>query len=685
MASDDLPSYTKLPIRTTTSATTSRRRLRWIIVTAIALFCICQVYLALKANPSSVQDGLASLTKSLHGKQQQHSNAESGRISDDLRDAVEDAVEKAVVKAFQGVSPEVQQRLDKIYVPPRQDIPLKELETSIDLMQARFLDYLNGEEPKTRYDLLSEPPAPKKIPISSPPHSPSTVFGGSLLDLDAPFNVRTTFNRVHQYARLIANTTTYNRKDFIALGRRSRAQHIAYKLLHDQPSLVTLLALSISPNTIDASESRRILELELNEVVDSLTANLYKWIQGPEFTSIRAMQERFLDPQRTPDMGIVFSVGVWHFELATVGIMALREVLGCSLPIEVHYLGVGDLTQNMLDIFDAMPGVTTVNIYSRLPNIDVEGWAIKPFSILAANFRNVLFIDADALFFQNPEVIVRQSQIYKEFGQLFYHDRSLVKDQHLDWFLKIDPEMSKYAAGLRYTNGLSTHEMESGVVVVDKGRTGILHALILTCQMNDKEERSEAYNHMHGDKETFWMSWDLVRTPYRFTPNYGGAVGYRNTTSGNVCGGLYHTDEYNQPAWWNGGVLNNKYASMEDDYMQFEYVATDSYGYDVEWEWDWATQTTPFCLRPRDPLAEIRELPDYQKDIGNEYVETYKDIRGMGWKEYFASKLDIKLNMKEPLPKKHNAVSPVEVVEEINEVVMGKLKAAKELKAGRKA
>ncbi|KAJ3297756.1 hypothetical protein HDU79_002230 [Rhizoclosmatium sp. JEL0117] len=527
-----------------------------------------------------------------------------------------------------GVDPSVQKQLAKIFVPPRAKIPLAELEATIDIMQARFLDFLNGEEGAVG--------------------SAHNLFGGSLQSIPGPFNARTTFNRVHQFALEISKVTTYEYGSLIQTARRTRALLIAYRLVHEQPSLLTLLALSLSDARVDATEARRGLEAELNTVINELTAVLYDWIDP---RTIRSMHLDFL---QAPEMGIVISCGVWHFEMATVGILALREILGSTLPIEVHYLGDEDLTPNMVAVFKAMPGVTLVDLYEKFPLVDLEGWAIKPYSMLAANFRNVIFVDADALFFQDPERIVRQSLIYKQFGQLFYHDRTVFKDDHVDWFFGINPEMTKYASGLRYTNGLSTHEMESGVVVVDKGRTGVLHALLATCQMNGKEEREVAYRNMHGDKETFWMSWDLTRVPYRFVPNYGGAIGYRNKTTGNICGGLYHPDEYNQPAWWNGGVLNNKYDSLEDNYMSYEYVATDSYGYDIEWQWDFEYNSTPFCLKPRDPANEIRELEPHQKTIGYDYIKLYKEVKTGkgGWKQYFSDKYKLKLNMKEVTPKK---------------------------------
>ncbi|KAI9329761.1 mannosyltransferase putative-domain-containing protein [Obelidium mucronatum] len=486
------------------------------------------------------------------------------------------------------------------YLPPKKNIPLSELETDIDLLQARFLDFLNGEE---------------GLQDSSTPYG---IFGGSLQKLESPFNVRTSWNRIHQYA-LHVKTVPYNRSDFLALGRRARANLIANTILYDKPSLITLLALATSDKDVSAQAAKQELHKELHQVTQGLTHSVFPWIQ-PRYKSIHEMQKYFLDP-KTREMGIVFTTGKWHFELAAHAIMTLRDL--CTWDHE-------DLEPDMIKAFDSMPGVTTVDVLSKFSTSELGGWAIKPFAILAASFRTSIFIDADSLFFQDPEKVVRESMLFKEFGQIMIPAK---------WFHAINPAMSKYAGTLRYLNGLSHHEMESGVVVVDKGRTGNLHALLMVCQMNSKVEREVAYKNMHGDKETFWMTWDMIRVPYKFTPTFGGTVGYKNA-KGNICGGLFHTDEYQRPLWWNGGVLANKHHHQDSGFMTFEYAAFDTDGDKIEWEWE--TEKTPFCLGPKDKQKEIISLSSTEKSIGAQFVQLFKDIKEVGWKKFFVTKYQTK-------------------------------------------
>ncbi|KAI8610011.1 mannosyltransferase putative-domain-containing protein [Chytriomyces sp. MP71] len=497
--------------------------------------------------------------------------------------------------------------------------PLTSLETDIDLLQARFLDFLNNEEGR------DEP----------------AVFGGSLLNLTAPFNLHGTWSRVHSYA-LQTRSLTYNRTQFLHLGRRARALHIAHVLLHDQPSLLPFLVArrSITPLLeVDVAALRG----ELVEVVRDLTTLLYPWL-APTHRSIRAMQNHFRDA--TEQTGIVICSGKWHFEMAVHLILTLRNVLNCTLPIEIHYAGPDDTTPRMLRAFRALPRVRAVNLLRSFPDETRHwgGWSLKPYAALASAFRRVILVDADALFFADPRVLVEESVRFRRFGQVFFHDRTLGANDAW-WFKEINPVRSRVADGLRYMGKdvprSSQHEMESGVVVVDKARSGVLHALLMVCKMNQKVERDGVtYHRVYGDKETFWISWELVRVPYAFTPSFGGTVGYLND-KGHVCGGLFHTDERFKPLWWNGGVLANKHISKDAEFMKFEYAAFDTTGEKVEWEWE--TKTTPFCLGPQWPEKEVIALSTGEKERGARFVDLYRDIQKDGWEAYFQKNYGLSL------------------------------------------
>ncbi|ORY30490.1 hypothetical protein BCR33DRAFT_724308 [Rhizoclosmatium globosum] len=501
--------------------------------------------------------------------------------------------------------------------------------SQINQDQIRFLDWLNGEE---------------MMDASDP-----DLFGGSLLTimLDLP----KTFLSCHAWA-MDYRSSEYNRTDFLLMGTRARALRIAYTLLYDRKDLHPQLEQISTPKFNNPTDTPYVkhkkLITQLKAIVKDLTKLMYPWIPAsPKLKSIRAIQKYAQGVEKENERGIIFSTGRGHFELAVHAITALRNVLGCDLPIEVHHMGPNDLDKHMLQAFNAMPNVRTVDVWDfwGTEARNLRGWAIKPFALLASSFQKVMFLDADAVFIQNPDLLFTNSKLFAKYGQLFYNDRTITGYEWCyNWFTSFVPSISRYTNSLRFMKKDTVHEMESGVVVIDKTRTGVLHGLLTTAKMNMQVERDGiTYSLMHGDKESYWMSWELARVPYRFSRSYGGTIGYKNE-KGAVCGGLFHTDEYLKPLWWNGGVVANKHYNKDQGYLKYEYAAYDLAGKDIKW--DWETATTPFCLSPKFPEQKviITELTPAEKGITEKLVELYKEIIRKGWREYFKDTYGIKFD-----------------------------------------
>jgi alpha 1,3-mannosyltransferase len=96
----------------------------------------------------------------------------------------------------------------------------------------------------------------------------------------------------------------------------------------------------------------------------------------------------------------------------------------------------------------------------------LAGWAAKPFAILVSSFREVIFIDADSLFFKNPEVLFDDPD-YKDTGALFFRDRRIMPESKKRFLQQLLPKpISKLAKQSRFWTGESGHMQESGVLVV---------------------------------------------------------------------------------------------------------------------------------------------------------------------------------------------------------------------------
>lgn len=174
------------------------------------------------------------------------------------------------------------------------------------------------------------------------------------------------------------------------------------------------------------------------------------------------------------------------------------------------YLGDRDLSQDMREQLEALPGVTTRDL-SVMVNDNgwtLAGWAGKPFAILFSSFREAIFIDADSLFLQNPETLF-EDEAYQKTGALFFKDRLMMPESKKRWLQEILPRpVSSKAMESRFWKGQSGHMQESGVVVVDKWRHFI--ALLLVTRMNgpdrdgDKsKQKTGVYDMVYG---TFCLS-----------------------------------------------------------------------------------------------------------------------------------------------------------------------------------
>ncbi|GIZ37322.1 hypothetical protein CKM354_000077200 [Cercospora kikuchii] len=284
--------------------------------------------------------------------------------------------------------------------------------------------------------------------------------------------------------------------------------------------------------------------------------------------------------------GIVLTAGDGQAPYLLTSIPSFRK-LGCELPIEILYLGDEDLSEDYRDALEALPGVLTRDL-SQMVNDEgwaLKGWAMKPFAILMSSFREVLFIDADALFLVNPETMFDDEQ-YTSTGALFFKDRNLNPEKKRGWLKSILPSpISDHVKKSRMWTGESGHQQDSGVLVIDKWKHFV--SLLLTTRMNGPDRdgnkdlgKKGVYEMVYGDKETFWLSWELAGDlGYSFHDSVVGTMGTLNTTvatkraSEAICSAqLLHFDREGLPLWFNGGLSKTK---DEDDnfkhYQPFEY------------------------------------------------------------------------------------------------------------------
>ncbi|KAG0091349.1 hypothetical protein BGZ93_004546 [Podila epicladia] len=301
-----------------------------------------------------------------------------------------------------------------------------------------------------------------------------------------------------------------------------------------------------------------------------LEKRLFPWVQYVRRTSFSLFETY-------NGKGIVFCAGNPQFEFVITSIQAIRNRLKSTLPIQIFYMGEDDLSRERQEYLRTMASdIELFDVTQILDNeyMQLGGWAIKPFAMLASSFEEVMFVDADAYFLQDPATLFTDPG-YLATGALFFYDRTLFPGwaEGSDWLKTILPIMSSFPRTSRWFRLISAHEQESGVVLINK-RTRFL-GLLATAKMNSKWERDlVSYRIFHGDKETFWTGFEMVQEPYAFVRSYGGVIGeLRSDNNNSVCGAQLHEDHKGQPLWWNGGLYRNK-NSGATRYLDFGYWMT---------------------------------------------------------------------------------------------------------------
>ena len=269
-------------------------------------------------------------------------------------------------------------------------------------------------------------------------------------------------------------------------------------LRHDIVQYLRNHHISTDSTTLDFAQTVRSYEA-FRYFLHRLSTLLFPWT-APYFPDHLTLHAHFVKGGR----GLVLTAGDEQAPYLLISIKAFRK-LGCTLPIEIMYLGDSDLGEDYRADLEALAGVITRDLSQMIEDEGwtLRGWAAKPFAILMSSFQEVIFVDADALFFENPETLFDDPG-YIETGALFFRDRLMMPESKQRWLQQILPKpISKLVKRSRMWTGESGHMQESGVVVVDKWRHFI--ALLLVTRMNgpdrdgnDEEGRIGVYDMVYG-------------------------------------------------------------------------------------------------------------------------------------------------------------------------------------------
>ncbi len=293
--------------------------------------------------------------------------------------------------------------------------------------------------------------------------------------------------------------------------------------------------------------------------------------------------------------GIVIPAGSKQMRFALHLLRSLRY-FNCTLPIIIAYSGSDDLTkedQHYLQ-HNMQVGLMDVTQYFDNNMLKLEGYAIKPFALLAAPFKEVILIDADCVLLRDPEVLF-SDEGYLRHHIILFTDRTVLRDEKRSamqkhWFATQMPlPLSETVLQSRMYKGKSAFEVESGVVVWNKKHR--FCGLLAACKMNAFVERTKlVYQVFWGDKESFWLGPELAKETFTYfqpTPAGIGILGHMTSTNEeSVCDcHIMHLDRQGWPLWFNAGIVANKY-SQKHPWQHRQTRQFTHWAIEGTWEWE---------------------------------------------------------------------------------------------------
>jgi len=305
----------------------------------------------------------------------------------------------------------------------------------------------------------------------------------------------------------------------------------------------------------------KLLEKQILPYVEKKA--IWPWAAPAKFNNLKSLKNTF----KPGTKGVVICSCDKLFDFTINLIKGLFTAFNFELPILVVYIGEDDLSIGKRAYLHNM-NVTTLDITEYFDNsvLKLKGFAVKPFAILAAPFEEVLFLDADTIFIQNPSKMFNDSE-YQQEGLLLQKDRALHHwwtKQRL-WFINNLPKpLSNKLINSDMYNGLTDHQIDSSLIVINKKLR--LFSLLATCKMNMYEEREESfYKTFYGDKESFWLGAEMTREGYTILPLLPGVFGrFVDWDNELICGRQLMFDREGVPFYFNEGVLYDKTAPLEE-------------------------------------------------------------------------------------------------------------------------
>ncbi|RLN97685.1 hypothetical protein BBJ28_00017408 [Nothophytophthora sp. Chile5] len=318
-----------------------------------------------------------------------------------------------------------------------------------------------------------------------------------------------------------------------------------------------------------------------------------------------------------------------HDGVLAMGLSLIRELrcLGNEELVQVYHCGPNELSiesrdmlfgaDNRLELVDVCTDLAARGVISEDMASKFRNWWIKPLSMYHTDVRHVMLMDVDDIIIKDPAAL-RELEGYQSTGTTFFYDRVF---GHCKQFVNGDDGNEKYLKKLFATfdyarfnvtegaapsehvlesfayKGKTCHEMDSSLVLMDKGRTSQAVLDIMLWFITEERFR---FTYSWGDKETFWLSFEMAHMPYFFSP-WGVSV----------VSSTPNKDMAKHPESLCGSILQYVPVAGQDAEMMYVNgkALLDPYPQGIDYvpkaQWNNMFNTFPTHMTPRQPRTEI--------------------------------------------------------------------------------
>ncbi|KAI9670938.1 MAG: hypothetical protein M1831_005023 [Alyxoria varia] len=259
-------------------------------------------------------------------------------------------------------------------------------------------------------------------------------------------------------------------------------------------------------------------------------ADWYRQLRSDEeINAQRALWQTFIRDDMIPyekvshrfsGKGIVVVAGNGSSKRRLEVLLRVLNEVHSRLPVEVHYYKDELDTNDKLSLQTLYHRISfsdlssSDNIVATKTSKYIMNYNLKPVALLNSKFAEPLLLDSDNLPAGVDPANLYASQVYREFGTIFWPDIARTRPQNPIWALT-NTQCRK-----------DEYEQESGQLLVNKAK--FWYHLQLAAWFNHRpDEYYTGYGgFLLGDKDTFRFAWHALKTKYGKPKKWLASVGF---------------------------------------------------------------------------------------------------------------------------------------------------------------